>query len=140
MYVPPDTMLNKDFLRLILADDKKLMPLAEVKWISVPRYDELSIKNLFDAVKEDQDVMAYFPDSLPKGRQPDRTYFFNILNSVHSEYTRNLISVAQKYRYQAGAAQADQGVVQVSDAWWSKLNELPFISCKLINKPNPIRT
>ena len=31
--------------------------------------------------------MTYLPDSLPKGRLPDREYLFNILNTVYPEYT-----------------------------------------------------
>ena len=39
-------MLNKDFLRQILAEDKKLLALKDVKFIEVPKYDELAIANI----------------------------------------------------------------------------------------------
>jgi hypothetical protein len=39
-------MLNKDFLRDILQDKKKLMKLADITPIVVPKYDELSVKAL----------------------------------------------------------------------------------------------
>ena len=81
-------MLNKDFLRQILAEDKKLLELSEVHWIEVPKYEELSVKNLYPKFKDDKDMMAYFPDRLPAQRLPDRTYFFNIMNTTHPDYTQ----------------------------------------------------
>ena len=33
----------------------------------------------------------YFPDTLPKGRVMDRTYFFNVMMTLNSEYTAKLI-------------------------------------------------
>jgi hypothetical protein len=36
-------MVNRDFLKKILTDEKKLLLLADVKAVNVPRYDELSV-------------------------------------------------------------------------------------------------
>ena len=65
-------MVNKDYLRQIFVEEKQLLLLSEVKWIQMPRYDELSVVNLFPKFKADPRVMAYLPDRLPKGRLPDR--------------------------------------------------------------------
>ena len=65
-------MVNKDYLRQIFVEEKQLLLLSEVKWIQMPRYDELSVVNLFPKFKVDPRVMAYLPDRLPKGRLPDR--------------------------------------------------------------------
>ena len=82
LYLPPDPMINKDFLKQILCEEKKLLTLKEVQNICVPKYDELSVTNLYPDLSQRQDFMKYFPDSMPKGRQPDRTYFFNVLNTI----------------------------------------------------------
>ena len=65
-------MLNKDFLRQILADEKKLFKLNDVRRIEVPKYDELAVARLFAGFQDDAEMMAYFPNRLPKGRLPDR--------------------------------------------------------------------
>ena len=75
-------MLNKDFLRQILAEVKSLLTLADVQWIEVPKYEELSVVSLFEKFKHDEKMMRYLPDRLPKGRLPDRTYFFNVLHTI----------------------------------------------------------
>ena len=51
LYLPDDTMFNKDFLKLVLADEKKLMPINEVRFINVPHYDEVSVKRLWPKMK-----------------------------------------------------------------------------------------
>ena len=40
-------MMNKDFLKQIFANEKKLMKLSELKTVNVPKYDELSVKNVY---------------------------------------------------------------------------------------------
>jgi hypothetical protein len=79
--------MNKDFLKQVLQEKKKLMTLSEVQRVNVPMYDELSVVNLWPDMKMDQRFMLYFPDQFPKGRLPDRSYFFDIMNTVMKDYT-----------------------------------------------------
>ena len=90
-------MINKDFLKEVFVKKKSLMPLHMVKRVNVPRYDELSVTNIFPHLKNDAEFMQFFPTKLPKGRLPDRECksstnpnltldFFNILNTVHPNY------------------------------------------------------
>ena len=87
-------MVNKDYLRQILSEEKVMLPLTEVKFVNVPMYDELSVKNLWPSCKGNAQLMKYFPDKLPKGRLPDRKYFFDILNTVKPDYVDKLIKHA----------------------------------------------
>jgi len=87
-------MINKDFLKQVLCEEKQLLPLKKVKHICVPKYDELSVTNLYPDLSKRPDLMKYMPANMPKGRQPDRTYFFNVLNTIDEEYVANLIQFA----------------------------------------------
>ena len=40
-------MINKDFLRKILLEEKKLLTLAEKRDVNVPKFDELSVNLLY---------------------------------------------------------------------------------------------
>jgi len=40
-------MMNKDFLKEVLAEDKDLLRLDQVARINVPLYDELSVGNIW---------------------------------------------------------------------------------------------
>ena len=41
-----------------------------------------------------EDFTKHFPDKLPKGRLPNRDYFFNVLNTCNNEYVTQLIKHA----------------------------------------------
>ena len=75
--------------------------------MTVPKYDELSVKHIFGNFKEDTEVMQYMQDEYPKDRFPSREYFFNILNTVHPEYVADMIAHANKARH-AASGEANQ--------------------------------
>ena len=74
-------MINKDFLKGILAEEKSLLRQNQVKRIHVPLYDELSVKKLWPMLSSDETFMKHFPSKMAKGRVPDREYFFNLMNT-----------------------------------------------------------
>ena len=57
-----------------------------MKRVNVPHYDELSVQNLWADMKSHEEFMKYFPSKFPKGRLPDRQYFFNAMNTIMEEY------------------------------------------------------
>ena len=57
LYLPPETMINKDFLKAVLSDQKKLLKLNELRCVAVPKFDELSVKNIFPLIMQDKSVM-----------------------------------------------------------------------------------
>ena len=89
-------MLNKDFLKEVLIEDKRLLPLSNVNWVNVPLFDELAVIKLWPMVRSDEQFAKCFPTKLPKNRVPDRDYFFNILNTFQPDYLRTLIEHANK--------------------------------------------
>ena len=98
------------------------------------------MNKLFPLFKEDAQMMAYFPDRLPKGRLPDRSYFYNVMHTLYPDYTTEMIKVAQNHRNQASQTSDDLGIIRVTYEWWQKLNELPFTKSKYLFSLNPIRT
>ena len=123
-------MLNRDFLKAIFRGSKKLLKQQEVKKIVVPRYDELSVKNIFPMVKDDPEIMIYLPATLPKGKLPERTYFFNVFNTVHHERLVKIIEHANKQRFASMDPDMVEDTIEVSNHWWEELNRLPFFSRK----------
>ena len=87
-------MYNKDFLKAVLSGGKYLFKLKDVKFINVPLYDELSVVALWPPMQKDVEFMRYMPSKLPKGRIPDREYFFNVLNTLKEGYVTSLLEHA----------------------------------------------
>lgn len=49
-------------------------------------------------MQADEKFAQYFPSKLPKGRAPDRTYLFNVLNTLYPEYVKQIVEHANKQR------------------------------------------
>ena len=90
-YMPSFEMFTKDFAKEVFSGSKKLLKLREVKFISVKKYDELSVKNLYGNFLELEGMIFYFPDKYPKGRQCDREYMFDVANTLYENITNELI-------------------------------------------------
>jgi hypothetical protein len=74
--------------------------------------------------------MRYFPDRMPKGRVPDREYFFNIVNTFQHSYIEGLINHANVQRNTPINEEKAIETIEVTDDWWDALNSVPFLSCK----------
>ena len=61
--------------------------------------------------------MLYFPTKFPKGRVPDREYFWNIMNTLMPEYTASLIKHANEERNAANVRGVAPDVIAVSEEW-----------------------
>ena len=44
LYTPPKLMINKDFIRQLLTEEKELVEMDRLLPVNVPMYDELSVK------------------------------------------------------------------------------------------------
>ena len=128
--MPPDKMINKDYIKMVLTEEKAMLPLSEVKWVTVPHYDELSVKKFLPKFAADKKFMMYIPEVTMESRIPDRAYFWNILNTVHHDYVKNVIEHANNLRMLANERTKPLEYIEVSEQWWQKLNAVPFVSCK----------
>ena len=129
-YLPPEDVINKDFLKEVLAGQKQLLTMAEVKQITVPHYDELSVKALWPDVKKDAKFLSFFPSKYPKGKAPPREYFFNVLNTLQPEYLEQIIAHANEVRMAADGEKQQHQAIEISPFWEQQLKSMPYISSK----------
>ena len=66
--MPPINMITAPFLKQVLKGEKKLHKAQEVKICNPPRYDEISVVQLYEKCLELDWIKDYFPDAYPKGR------------------------------------------------------------------------
>ena len=66
--MPTYEQFTKDFAKDLLAGKKKLLKKREVKYIKVKKYDELSVKNLYNDFLELPGMKDYFPNKYAVGR------------------------------------------------------------------------
>ena len=84
-------MVNKDFLKLVLTEEKALLQLDQVKYVNVPHYDELSVKKFWPILREDDTFMKYMPNQHKGDYLPERGYFWNVANTVQNSYVQQVI-------------------------------------------------
>lgn len=104
------------------------MKLSEVKFISVPKYDELSVKALYTKLTGLPGMAQFFPDSYAKGRQCDREYLFNIAQTLHSDVMSELIDYAHAHRHSITGEKHEQEAVVATTHWENELKAMPFYS------------
>ena len=117
-------------MKAVLAGQKDLLKKDQVKEITVPKYDELSVKSIYPMFKKDAQMMKYFPDIYPKGKGPPRDYFFNILNTIHPDYLQQIMGHAAKQRMTAEGEAQQKEVIKISEYWTEQLASMPYLSCK----------
>ena len=132
LYLPPEYMMNKDFLKEVFKEDKQLLQLNEVNRVNVPLYDELAVTTFWPMMKDDEHFMRFFPSKLPKGRVPDREYFWNIMHTLQPDYVQQLVRHAQAQRNSSEVQARAIETIEISDKWWQQLNSVPFISRKCL--------
>ena len=123
-------MVNKDFLKDVLAGKKNLMLKSEIQQIEVPHYEEISVKALYPECKKDGVFMSYFPDKYPAGKAPPREYFFNILNTIHPEYLKEILTHASRQRMTTDGETMKKESIKISEFWAEQLDKMPYLSCK----------
>ena len=138
MYVPPSRMVNKDHMRDILMEEKLFMPMKEVNPVTVPKWDELSVKNLWQHVQKVPAIMRYMPRKMPKDRLPCREYFFNVLNSLNPDYVKTIIEHAAEQRNAAVGVANQEETIQLSANMHAFLTDTAFVSGKYIRGANSV--
>ena len=59
-----------------------MLGLNEVQWISVPKFQELSVASIKVHFSQDAELLQYFPDRMPKGREMGRLSWGQCSQSV----------------------------------------------------------
>jgi len=122
--------VTKDWFKDVFAERKLLLKIADVKHIAVPHYPELSVKDIFEHYKDDELLRKYLPDKFAKGRQIDRTFFFNVFNTLFPGQMTKMIDNARQQRFDSNEEEVKRETIEISDAWMSQLKSLPFKSSK----------
>jgi len=120
--------VNKEFFKSLFKGDNKAHKVTDVKHIIVPKIDELGIIKMLDMVRTDPLVKQYLPDEYYKKLTPDRSFFFNTINTLYDGFIPELISGAQRQRVQETKKGESEQVIEATDEWLNNLSAIPFYS------------
>ena len=111
-------------------EEKILILKKDIDPVHVPKYDELSVKNLWPMFAKEGKLMKYFPDNFANDKGPSRQYFFDILNTKEPEYLNKVMAHANEQRMSASSDLNQSQFTLISEAWQEKLRSLPYLSRK----------
>ena len=132
--MPEFTLCSKVFLAQILIDEKKALERLKVPRCNIPKWPELAVHLVWERVKNDPNVMVYFPPERSDSKLPPRDYFWGILTAINPAFVESLVGEARQIR-----VQHRQGIVQrgntltkigITKEWAHKLLDKPFVSRK----------
>jgi hypothetical protein len=119
-------MFTKDHLKAILAGEKRLLLVKDIKVVNMPKYDELSVKAIYDPMMMREDLRAYFPDHYPAGRQCAREYFWCVCDTVYPKEIDAMIKHANVQRCNQQNPDDCDNKIKVTDEWAKILEAHPF--------------
>ena len=121
-------MVTKDFLKQVLSGQKKLLKMQDVRFVNPPSYDEIGVKALYSKVIQEDGMKDYFPSKYPKGLQCDKSYFYNIWNTLYQDQVAEVIKYANSQRFTVSNDDKVQNSICISAEWQKELDSMPFIS------------
>ena len=92
----PYGQVTKDHLKSVLGGDKDFLKMEKVSFINPPNWDEIGVKNLYAQVTGQDEMKKYFPDKWAKGSQCDKSYFFNVWNTIFPDQVKTVIDNANQ--------------------------------------------
>ena len=90
--------MTKEWIRLILTGEKKLLPRSQVKQVDIGHYPEVSVKALYEDYASRAQIKPYMPPKIHKGRQCDKEYFWNVVNSLFEDEVSAILDHANRLR------------------------------------------
>ena len=91
LYIPPPNDFNAEYGLAVLKKRKKAFRHSEINFVKgIPQETEFKVERLLKMIKDDAKVKAYLPDWTKK-HVPDKSYLFNLVNTVHNNSIVNWI-------------------------------------------------
>ena len=127
-YVPPLVMLTKEWIRMILNKEKRFLPISSVKMIDVGNFPELAVKKIYAEFATRPELKAYLPPKINKGRQCDKQWFFNLINSFYEEELEAIVAHANRQRYGKEDGEMNAEQIEVDREVYGLMTKHPWKS------------
>ena len=97
-HLPSKKACSLSLLQGFATKQKKWLDRDNVPQHFIPTWPELSISKLWPDVARDPVLKDYFPDKYPKGKLPEKKFFWGILFAVKPGYAKALVKGALEER------------------------------------------
>ena len=99
--------------------------------IDVPKYPEISVKNIYQDAMADPELANYLPTmGQLSNKSPERDFFFGVLCTKREAYMRDIIKTAYEQRFKADEEEEKKDSILLSETWLEELKRHPYYSSK----------
>ena len=93
--MPPKRYITWPFIKQVLEGKKKLLKQSHIRInIIPPKIRDLTVKKIWNYLKNDLDLLAYFPDQCLE-LEPPREFFFSIVSSIRPDIFQQMLQQAE---------------------------------------------
>ena len=97
-YLPSYKKTSMRFIKDFLRGEKDLLKTADIQKFNVPPYEKFAVKDIFEHMKYDANVMRYLNYYEDSKDQPEREYLFGVIGTLYPNYLHNIIQAANNHR------------------------------------------
>ena len=90
-HLPPKQSCPFAFLQELAEKKKKFILRPQVPAFKLPTWPELSVSKLGPIVRKDPPFAEYFPSKLPKGKLPEKQFFWGVIFTIKPGYAKCLM-------------------------------------------------
>ena len=115
-----------------LAEKKKFILRPQVPAFKMPTWPELSVKKLWPGVQLDPAFADYFPAKLPKGKVPEKHFFWGVIFTVKPGYAKCLMkdAIEQRNALPPPGEEDKAKLLRIDAEYLQKMLEAPLFMCK----------
>jgi hypothetical protein len=113
---------------MVLAGEKRLLPKKDVQPVDAGCYPELSVKTLYAEYEERPEIKQYLPPKVNKGRICDKSYFWNVVNTVTAGEVEAMVDHANSQRNAVDSGDMNQESITMSQQMVELMQAHPWVS------------
>ena len=87
---------------------------------------------MYDDFGKREAIKAYLPPKINKGRQLDKEYFWNIVNTLYEEVVEAVVQNAHKLRKAVDSEDMEQEAITMSHEMADLMSKNPWVSVSTI--------
>ena len=99
----------------------------------VPKFEELSVNNLYKDALQDPEISPYLPSPEQSAKQlPERDFLFNIIRTIKQDYLKQIINEPNKNSNAIEDQKIKKDYIMRDDPRLDELTKPPYYSSKLL--------
>ena len=138
-YLPPLNRCSLLFMQQITRGEKLTIKLHQKPGLTIPAWQELSIRNVWPHACRIVTFRLYMPDEWTATKKTERKFFFNILTFLAPNFVQDLVREARRMRQNHYERQQLAPLdITLTQEWATALLGEPFRPCKYRQHPKLI--